>query len=339
MAQHKAPTAVTIAPVQEKSGLAEFVDRFWKLGALAAIVVAGVLLYRQHARSTAGEAEAAQWTKLLGATSRDPRTGLMAGASADIAAVADQVKGSHAGPWALYLLATTAAKEGKFEDAKRALARLRQEYPTHSLVVDKLPTDTGGARQSVLESLEGRIDAQAAWRAKNPGFFANPPLPEGAPRVRINTDRGSFVVGLYTDQAPLHCDNFLTLAREGAYNGIKVHRVVADSLVQAGDPNTLNDDVATWGTGEVGVKLEPENNSLRHFVGALAAARTPGSKQSSGSQFFISISENHAYDGDYVVYGTVVEGLDVLKQISQSPVVPETERPETPAVIQSTEVL
>ena len=339
MAQHKAPTAVTIAPIEEKSGLAAFVDRYWKLGALAALVVAGVLLYRQHSRNTTVEAEAGQWKKLLDVTTRDPRTGLMAGSSADISAVADQVKGSHAGPWALYLVATSAAKEGKFAESKQALARLKQEYPTHALVVDKLPTDTAGLRQTVLESLEIRVDAQAAWRAKNPGFFANPPLPANAPRVKFNTDRGSFVVGLYTEQAPKHCENLLTLAREGAYNGIKVHRVIADSLIQAGDPNTLKEDVTAWGTGEVGTKLDTEPNSLKHFAGVLAGARTPGSKQSSGSQFYVSIGENHSFDGDYVVFGSVVEGMDVLKQISQSVVVPQTERPETPAVIQSTEVL
>ena len=75
MAQHKAPTAVTIAPVQEKSGLAAFVDRFWKLGALIAVVIAGAVLYRHYAGKSAETEQASQWARLMEKTSRDPRTG------------------------------------------------------------------------------------------------------------------------------------------------------------------------------------------------------------------------------------------------------------------------
>ncbi len=339
MAQHKAPTAVTIAPVDEKSGLAAFVDRFWKLGAVLAVVLAAFLLYRHHARTSAEEAQAADWAKVIAATARDPRTGLLGGPAADLVGVADQIKGSSAAPWALYLAATSAARDGKFDEAKRAITRLKQEYPTHPIVADKVASEPGSARQSMVESLEARVDSQIAWRGQYPGFFANPPLPADAPRVKFNTDRGSFVVGLYTAQAPKHCENLLNLAREGAYNGIRVHRVIANSIIQAGDPNTLKEDVTAWGSGEVGAKLDAEPNTLKHFTGALAAARTPGSKQSSGSQFFVCVSDNHSYDGEYIVYGAVVEGMDVIKQISESKVVASTERPETPPVIQSTEVL
>jgi cyclophilin family peptidyl-prolyl cis-trans isomerase len=333
MAQHKAPTAVTIAPVQEKTGFAAFVDRYWKLGALIAVALSATLLYRQHARKSAEEAQAGQWSKLIAATVRDPRTGLLGGPSGDLLSVADQVKGSDAGPWALYLAAAAAARDAKLDDAKRAVTRLKQEYPTHPLVAEKVASETGGVRQSMAEGLEARIDAQSTWRAQNPGFFANPPLPADAPRVKFNTDRGSFVVGLYSAEAPRHAENMIALARQGAYNGIKVHRVIANMLIQAGDPNTIQGEVTTWGSGEVGTKLDAETNSLKHFAGALAAARTPGSKQSSGSQFFVCIADNHTYDGEYVVYGAVLEGMDVIKQISEAKIVDATERPETPPVI------
>lgn len=339
MAQHKAPTAVTIAPVTEKSGLAAFVERFWKLGALLALVIAGAVLYRHYARKSAEDVQAGNWAKLIGTTTRDPRTGLLNGPPTDLLAVADQVKGSNAGPWALYLAATAAAREGAFDTSKQAITRLKQEYPIHPLVADKVAIDPASAPQSMVDTLEARVDTQVAWRAQNPGFFGNPPLPLDAPRVKFNTDRGSFSVGLYASLAPRHVENMLTLAREGAYNGVKVHRVIANSLVQAGDPNTIQGEVSTWGTGEVGSKLDAEVNPLKHFAGALAAARIEGSKQSSGSQFYVCVADNHTFDGEYVVYGAVVEGMDVLKQISESKVVEATERPETPAVIQSTEVL
>lgn len=339
MAQHKAPTAVTIAPLEEKSGLSSFVHRYWKLGALLAAVVAAGLLYRQHAKKAEAELQASNWSKLVEATQADSRTGMLSGKPSELMTLADQLKGSKAGPWALYTAATSAARDGEMDAAKAALARLRQEYPTHPLVTDKSPSETGGAAASLVERLEQRVEQQATWRTQHPGFFANPPLPADAPKVRVNTDRGSFVLGLYTAMAPHHCENFLKLAREGSYNGIRVHRVIQDLLIQAGDPNTLKDDTATWGTGEIGAKLDPEENSLRHFAGAVAAARTPGSKQSSGSQFYVCVGDNHTFDGDYVVFGAVVEGMDVVRQLSESKVVEGTERPETPPVIQSTEVL
>lgn len=339
MAQHKAPTAVTIAPVQEKSGFAEFVDRYWKLGVLAALAVAGFLLYRQHAQRTAEETDAATWAKLMAVTSRDPMTGMPTAHPEDLVAVADQVVGSSAGPWALYLAATAFVGDQKFDDAKQQLARIRREYPTHSLVVDPVASEPDAPRMSLIDGLEARVDAQIAWRTQHPTLFANPAPAATATKVKVNTDRGSFVLALYTDLAPVHCENFTRLAREGTYNGMKIHRVIADSLVQAGDPNTTKEDVTAWGTGEVGAPLPAEHNTLKHFPGALAAARLPNSKQSSGSQFYVSVGENHKFDGDYVVFGTVVEGLDVVKQISESKVVAGTERPETPIVIQSVEVL
>lgn len=339
MAQHKAPTAVTIAPLEEKAGLAAFVHRTWKLGALLALLIAGWLIYRQYAKSAEAELQASNWTKFMAVTQPDSRTGLLDGKPSELLAVADQIKGSSAGPWALYAAATSAVRAGNMEDAKAAVARLRQEYPIHSLVTSKVATDPGTPALSMVESLEQKLETQASWRSAHPEFFANPALPADAPRVRINTDRGSYVVGLYASLAPHHVENFLRLAREGSYNGIRIHRVIANQLVQAGDPNTLKDDTATWGTGEVGNKLEPEVNSLRHFAGALAAARTPGSKQSSGSQFYVCVSDNHTFDGDYVVFGTIVEGMDVVRQLSESKVVEGTERPETPPTIQSTEVL
>lgn len=339
MAQHKAPTSVTIAPLAEKSGLAAFVDRYWKLAALLAAALTAFLLYQQHSRTSARELVASQWAKVLDVAKPDPRWGMLSGKPGELMAIADLVKGSQAGPWALYIAAGSAARDGQFEQAKQALVRLRQEYPTHPLVADRVASEPSAPRQSLVESLEARLDSLSGWRAQNPSFFANPTLPAGAPRIKFNTDRGSFVLGLHSDLAPRHCENLLKLAREGAYNGIRFHRVKANALVQAGDPNTLKEDTAAWGTGEVGSKLDAEPNGLRHFAGTLAGARTPGSKQSSGSQFFVNLADNHEYDGEYTVFGTVVEGLDILQQLSQVKVVDGTERPETPPVIQSTEVL
>lgn len=338
MAQHKAPTAVTIAPVSERSGMAEFVHQYWKIAVGLAVVVTAVLLYRANSTRQEAAANSQSWEQLDGALDRTTGLGF-SGDPAKLAAIADATKGQAAGPWALYLAATSAAGKQDYEAARGFLTRLKQEFATHPLVTAPQSPSADAQRRSLVEELSARVDAQISWRAAHPTLFANPELPANAPRVRVNTNQGSFVLGFYTDQAPKHCENFLRLAREGTYNGLKFHRVKPDNLVQGGDPNTLKDDVSTWGAGGAGMDLDEEVNSLKHFVGAVGAARMPNTTKSNGSQFYISVGENHQFDGKYVVYGKVVEGLDVVQRLSQLKTVAGTERPETPPVIQSMEVL
>jgi cyclophilin family peptidyl-prolyl cis-trans isomerase len=232
-----------------------------------------------------------------------------------------------------------AAKDGKYADAKALLQRLRQEYPTSSIVSSALVQAADGPLESDVALLEARIDAQIAWRAQHPTLVGLPDLPADAPKVKINTDRGSIVVGLYTDRAPRHAAAFLKLAREGSFNGMKFHRVMADHLIQSGDPNTLKEDVTTWGKGELGTTQEPEPNDLGHFAGALSSVAATGAKGSSGSQFQILLAKDHALDNTTVVFGIVLEGLDVAKGISEAKIVTSTDRPEEAPTIQSTEVL
>jgi peptidyl-prolyl cis-trans isomerase B (cyclophilin B) len=338
MAQHKAPTSITIAPTSEKSGMAEFVDRYWKIALIVALVMVGTLLYRQSTKGHAEEVDAQAWDKLIQKTNPDPTTGVLSGKVDDLVGVADEIKESHAAPFALYLAASSAAGEHKYDEAKKLLGRLRAEYPTSKIVVDKLGTTAPGPKQSAVEKLESHIDAQIAWRSQNPALFGLPELPADAPKVKINTDRGVIVVGLYTKDAPLHAEAFLKLAREGGFNGMKFHRVVPDRAIQSGDPNTLKEDVATWGAGETGPAPAAEPTALKHFTGALSSARMLGSKTNSGSQFMIALADDHTLDADTFVFGKVIEGMDIAKAISESSTVAGTDRPEQPATIQSTEV-
>lgn len=339
MAQHKAPTAVTLAPTREKSGLALTVERYWKLALLAAVAITAIILYRQYSSSTAEQANDQSWDKLLGVAKPDPMTGTLTGKPEDLLAIADQTRGSQAGPWALYLAATTASSQQQYEDAKRALERIRSEYPTHSLVTDKVSADAATEKKSLVDQMLGRVEANLAWRKANPSLFVNPDLPANAPRVRINTDKGAIVVGLYQDLAPKHVDNFLKLAREGFYAGHKFHRVIAGFMIQSGDPNSVSGAVETWGQGGPGYKLDREENTLKHFGGVLAAAKMGGDVQSSGSQFYITVADAHQLDSDYVVFGKVLEGMEVAHQIEAGTNVPSTDRPEQPVTIQSMEVV
>lgn len=339
MAQHKAPTAVTIAPTQERSGFALWIDRYWKHIGLVAVLIAGGILYYQYSHKVRQVESDLSWEKLMSVAVEDPNTMMITGSPAELLAIEAQVKGQDAAPWALYIAATSALTRRQFDEAKDSLNRLRQSYPTHSLVVEKYTLDGKEGTRSLVEELEQRLEAQRAWVQSHPALFQNLDLPADAPRVRLNTDRGAIVLGLYSSLAPKHVENFLKLVREGFYKGTKFHRVLKGMMIQGGDPNSVQGESSTWGQGGPGYKLEREENDLKHFAGVLSAAKQQGDTQSSGSQFFITTGEVHPWDGQYVVFGKVLEGLDVVSKIESGTVVTGTDRPEDPATIQSAEVL
>jgi peptidyl-prolyl cis-trans isomerase B (cyclophilin B) len=338
MAQHKAPTAVTIAPTEERSGFAQWLERYWKHVSLLAVLIAAAILYYQHSHETRQVESDLSWEKLMSVATEDQSL-RMTGNASELVAVADQIQGKEAAPWALYVAATSALSRRQFDEAKQCLDRLRQTYPTHPLVTEKYPVDPKDPPRSVVDELDQRIAAQRAWTQSHPDLFQNPELPADAPRVRLNTDRGSIVVGLYSNLAPKHAENFLKLVREGFYTGTKFHRVLKGSMIQGGDPNTVHGETSTWGQGGPGYKLDREENTLKHFKGVLSAAKQTGDAQSSGSQFFLTTGEAHQWDGQYEVFGKVLEGADVVSTIESGTLTAGTDRPEEPATIQSAEVL
>lgn len=141
-------------------------------------------------------------------------------------------------------------------------------------------------------------------------------------------DGGSIGLELYPDIAPISTENFLKLAREGFYNGVTFHRVVPGFVIQGGDPNTRDmsgADVAAGlegpdgmpGTGGPGYCIKGEfatNPRNSHVDGALAMARSMD-PDSAGSQFYFCLGAQHNLDSGYTVFGTTVEGLDVISQL------------------------
>jgi peptidyl-prolyl cis-trans isomerase B (cyclophilin B) len=335
MAQHKAATAVTIAPTSEKSALALWVERYWLLATAAVLVVTGVIVYRQLASEKHEVSHDESWNRLLAAAKPDPFSAGMTGQPKELQELGETLKGQQAGPWALYLAATSALEKAEFDIAAASLARLRADYPTHPLVTEALGAD----KASPVAALEKRVAGEKAWREAHPGLFGNPPLPADAPRVRIQTSKGPIVIGLYSQLAPKHVQNFLKLVGEKLYDGTKFHRIKANQFIQGGDPNSKLDDVANWGMGGPGYKIEREESGLRHFAGAVAAAKMGTDAESSGSQFYIATTPQHQFDADYVVFGTVLEGLDTAKAIDQGAVVKGTDRPEEPVTITGMELV
>ncbi len=168
--------------------------------------------------------------------------------------------------------------------------------------------------------------------------------PLDGPVVIMNTTRGTMKIKLY-NATPEHRDNFVKLVREGFYDGIKFHRVIEGFMIQAGDPlskvDTLRDQ---WGTGGPGYTVAAEFvPEVHHCKGALAAARLGDManprRASSGSQFYIVQSEDGCrhLDGQYTVFGQVIEGMEVIDMIASVATDPY-DRPVDPVVIIKVEV-
>lgn len=137
----------------------------------------------------------------------------------------------------------------------------------------------------------------------------------------LATSYGSIVLDLLADAAPTHVAHFITRAREGAYDGTTFHRVIAMGIIQGGDPISKDPaQAARYGTGGLGV-LRFEPNDERHTRGAVSAVLVPGNRDSGGSQFFISVTDQPALDGQYTVFARVVEGIGVVQRISMAPAV------------------
>lgn len=126
----------------------------------------------------------------------------------------------------------------------------------------------------------------------------------------FETTRGKIVCELFAKDAPKTVNNFVFLAREAFYDGTMFHRVIADFMIQGGDPEGT-------GRGGPGYRFEDEtkNNPHRHTVGALSMANA--GPNTNGSQFFITHIPCDWLDGKHTVFGKVLEGQDIVNATQQ----------------------
>lgn len=137
----------------------------------------------------------------------------------------------------------------------------------------------------------------------------------------VSTDLGSFRVEFFPDEAPKHVAQFLADAHKGYYDGSAFFRVWANGLIQGGDP-LLKDNASPrtrWGTGGFN-RLPSELTDLKQERGMVSAVSLPGKPDSGGSQLFVCVSPQPALQGKYTVFARVVEGMEVVEQISRVPV-------------------
>lgn len=127
-------------------------------------------------------------------------------------------------------------------------------------------------------------------------------------------------VELLPDIAPQHCARMKELARAGAYDNVVFHRVIDGFMAQTGDVehgNAETGELRRAGTGGSNLPdLPAEFSRIPHDRGAIGAARTQN-PNSANSQFFISFSDNHFLNGQYTVYGRVIEGMEHVDAIAR----------------------
>lgn len=138
------------------------------------------------------------------------------------------------------------------------------------------------------------------------------------PVVTFTMENGDVIKAeLYPDIAPVSVNNFISLINKNFYDGVIFHRVIKGFMIQGGDPEGT-------GFGGPGYSIRGEfasngfDNPLKHTEGVLSMARSMA-PDSSGSQFFIMHRDSPHLDGQYAAFGKVIEGMDVVNRIAETP--------------------
>ena len=180
------------------------------------------------------------------------------------------------------------------------------------------------AAAPALAQVKTPAPAQAAQRpaSKPAPLFTSTLTPQelAGKQAVLETTSGRIVIDLLADKAPNHVGYFIKLAKEGAYDGTTFHRLIKHGIIQGGDPLSKDPARASeYGTGGLKV-LAFEPGAGAHVRGAVSAVLVPGNRDSAGAQFFICVTPQAALDGQYTVFGRVVEGIGVVTQMSEAPV-------------------
>lgn len=130
------------------------------------------------------------------------------------------------------------------------------------------------------------------------------------PIAVFETNHGTFEIELFEDKAPITVKNFTDLAEKGFYDGLIFHRVIDGFMIQGGDPNGM-------GTGGPGYTIPDEfHKDLKHDSEGVLSMANAG-PNTGGSQFFITLAATPWLDGHHSVFGKVVKGMDVVREIGK----------------------
>ncbi|HTF57675.1 MAG TPA: peptidylprolyl isomerase [Planctomycetota bacterium] len=239
-------------------------------------------------------------------------------------------------------------KLGRYEEARAIATEILKEDAAHAVAIaidgmclyDLNAFPTAVARLEEAASKKGRLEPsltrevertleEAKGKAKDweeeQKKRAAEAKADDLPRVKIVTSKGEIVVELFENEAPNAVANFIDLCGKRFYDETTFHRVIADFMVQGGDPLSRDKNPKNDGSGGPGYsfKDELEPGHRRHFRGSLCMANS--GKDTNGSQFFITHKPTPHLDGKHVVFGRVIEGMSVVDAIRKGDSLVRTE--------------
>lgn len=213
----------------------------------------------------------------------------------------------------------TAAAHNQFETAKPHIEIARKKLDQGMIELGRDKTMTDEQRQamgkklfdvfSLLTELSNVEQLDPLWEEEQK-FRAEDQQGTPLPRVLIQTTKGELIVELFENQAPNTVANFISLCEKGFYDGLPFHRVITHFMAQGGCPNRD-------GTGDPGYSIRTELSAphRKFFRGTLGMAMS-GAPDSAGSQFFVCYLPRTYLNGKFVAFGRVVEGMNVLSDIT-----------------------
>jgi len=132
-------------------------------------------------------------------------------------------------------------------------------------------------------------------------------------KVVLETSMGNLTIELYWEHTPRTCKNFWELAQKGYYDGTVFHRIIANFMIQGGDPT----GTGRGGSSIYGDKFEDEFKSELKHTGAGTMSMANAGPNTNGSQFFITLAPTPWLDTKHTVFGRVIDGMDVVKRMGQ----------------------
>lgn len=148
-------------------------------------------------------------------------------------------------------------------------------------------------------------------------------------RATLRTTKGEIVIDLFADEAPLAVNNFVFLARQGYYDGVKFHRVIKPFMIQTGDPTGT-------GRGGPGYRFPDELPPKHPYEPGIVAMANAG-PNTNGSQFFITEVPTPWLNNRHTIFGEVVEGMEVVRAIARTERGPG-DRPRRDVVLESVKI-
>ncbi|MBQ9698211.1 MAG: peptidylprolyl isomerase [Acidaminococcaceae bacterium] len=150
-------------------------------------------------------------------------------------------------------------------------------------------------------------------------------------KIQFTTNKGVFVAQMFEEKAPLTTKNFIELTEKGFYNGLIFHRVIDGFMIQGGCPKGT-------GTGGPGYTIKDEfGEGLIHDEEGILSMANAG-PNTGGSQFFITLAPTPWLNGHHAVFGKIVEGMDVVREIG-AVATNFQDRPLDPVIMEKVEVL